>query len=213
VIDYDAETASSAAGGVGVGGGGGGGFCERYAGQACSQFIGNRSVFMRSRLEQRLVEEQLTGALYAMHFACPATTLLKDEESTRDNHVLACNICQIFADLKKITGRLSNTPFLIWLLTTPPHLQCVATLPCNLSLMACFADINVSQGSAATYARCGGIFNVHITTNLRRKLSVKIFFNRSRFDRIMVMSLWPHFLAHHVHVALAVILCQLRSPT
>jgi len=99
VIDYDAETASSAAGG---GGGGGGGFCERYAGQACSQFIGNRSVFMRSRLEQRLVEEQLTGALYAMHFACPATTLLKDEESTRDNHVLACNICQIFADLKKL---------------------------------------------------------------------------------------------------------------
>ena len=26
----------------------------------------------------------------------------------------------------------------------PPHLKCVATLPCNLSLMACFADINVS---------------------------------------------------------------------
>ena len=31
----------------------------------------------------------------------------------------------------------------------------VATLPCNLSLMACFADINVSQGSVATYARNG----------------------------------------------------------
>jgi len=23
---------------------------------------------------------------------------------------------------------------------------------------ACFADVNVSQGSVATYARCGGIF-------------------------------------------------------
>jgi len=52
---------------------------------------------------------------------------------------------QIFTDLKKITNRLSNKPFIIWLLTTPPHLQFVATLPCNLSLMACFADINASQ--------------------------------------------------------------------
>ena len=38
----------------------------------------------------------------------------------------------------------------------------VATLPCNLSLMACFADISVSQGSTATYARCGGIFNIRL---------------------------------------------------
>jgi len=30
-------------------------------------------------------------------------------------------------------------------LTTPPHLQYVAMLPCNLSLTACFADINVSN--------------------------------------------------------------------
>ena len=41
--------------------------------------------------------------------------------------------------------RLSNKRFLIWLLTTPPRLKYVATLPCNLWLMACFADINVSQ--------------------------------------------------------------------
>ena len=45
--------------------------------------------------------------------------------------------------------------------------------------MACFAepDINVSQGSGATYARCGGIFNIHLTTNLPRNLPVQIFFN------------------------------------
>ena len=54
----------------------------------------------------------------------------------------------------------------MWLLTTPAHLKYVATLPCNLSLMACFADINVSQGSVATYARCGGSSNIHLTTNL-----------------------------------------------
>ena len=53
-----------------------------------------------------------------------------------------------------------------------------ATLPCNLSLRACFADINVSQNSVATYARCGGIFNklIHLTANLHRNLPVNNFF-------------------------------------
>jgi len=37
--------------------------------------------------------------------------------------------------------RLSNKPFLIWLLTTAPYLKYVATLLCNLSLIACFVTI------------------------------------------------------------------------
>ena len=32
-----------------------------------------------------------------------------------------------------------------------------------------------------------------LTANLPKNLPVKNFFNRLRFDRIMVMSLWPHF--------------------
>ena len=63
----------------------------------------------------------------------------------------------------------------IWLLTTPPHLKYAATLPCNLPLMACFAGINVSQGSVATYARCGGICYIRLTANLPRNLPVKFF--------------------------------------
>jgi len=39
--------------------------------------------------------------------------------------------------------------------------------------MACFADINVSQGIVATYARCGGMFNIHLSANLLRNLLVK----------------------------------------
>jgi len=31
--------------------------------------------------------------------------------------------------------------------------------------MACFADINASHDSVATYARCGGIFNIHLGPN------------------------------------------------
>jgi len=68
---------------------------------------------------------------------------------------------------------LSNKPFLVWLLTTPPHLKYAATLPCNLLLMACFADSNVSQGSVATQARHSGIFNMRLTTNLPKNLPVK----------------------------------------
>ena len=40
-----------------------------------------------------------------------------------------------------------------------------------------FADISVSHGSVATYARCGGTFNIHLTANLHVKnfrKSVKI---------------------------------------
>jgi len=56
-------------------------------------------------------------------------------------HLLVCN-CQIFTDFKIfVTGRLSNKPFLVWLLTIPPHLKYVATLPCNLWPLACFLTI------------------------------------------------------------------------
>ena len=60
--------------------------------------------------------------------------------------------------------------------------------------MACFTDINVSQGSVATYARCGEICNIQLTTNLTGNLPV-IFLYRLTFDRIIVMSQWhrPHF--------------------
>jgi len=39
--------------------------------------------------------------------------------------------------------------------------------------MACFADINISQGSVAAYARCGGIFDSRLTAHLPKNLPVK----------------------------------------
>ena len=51
-------------------------------------------------------------------------------------------------------------------------------LPCNLSLIACFADINVSQGSVATYARSGGIACNQFIANFSSEKIV----NRLRFD-------------------------------
>jgi len=71
---------------------------------------------------------------------------------------------------KEFTRKLSNKLFLIWLLTTPPHLKYEAILPCNLSLMVCFVHNKVSRGSVATHARCGELFNIHLTANLPRNL-------------------------------------------
>ena len=68
-------------------------------------------------------------------------------------------------------------------LTTPPHV--------NLSLMTCFADTNVSQGSVATYAGAVGFSNNHLTANLPRSLPENFFF-KNRF-RIVATSLWPCF--------------------
>ena len=60
--------------------------------------------------------------------------------------------------------------------------------------MAYFADINVSPASVATYARCGGIFDIRLTANLKRNLPVKKNLKSVlRIDRIMVMCLWPRF--------------------
>jgi len=33
-----------------------------------------------------------------------------------------------------------------WMFKIPPNLQYVAAIPCNFALVACFADIHVSQG-------------------------------------------------------------------
>ena len=110
-----------------------------------------------------------------MHFARSANALLKDGECARNSHVLACNFAKYSPILIFFSRRLTNKLFLIWLLTASPHIKYVATLPCNLSLMACFADINVSQGSVATYARCGRICDIPLTANLRRNLPVKKF--------------------------------------
>jgi len=40
-------------------------------------------------------------------------------------------------------------------------------------VVAFVADIYVSQGSVAIYARCGGIFNTHLAVNLLWNLPVK----------------------------------------
>ena len=64
-------------------------------------------------------------------------------------------------------------------------------LPCNLSLIACFADINVYK---AVWQHMQGVVGL-LVTSLLQILPVKKIVNRLRFDKIMVISVCPHFFA------------------
>ena len=55
------------------------------------------------------VNNQIKNALVRL-----ANTLLKDGESARSNHVLACNFVKYSTILIYFTDILSNKPFLIW---------------------------------------------------------------------------------------------------
>ena len=81
----------------------------------------------------------------------------------------------LFADFNIFfTDRLRNKPFLIWLLTHPPHLKDVPTLPCSLSSIAFFSGINISQGSVARYLTCDGTFTYQFVANLSQPVSERI---------------------------------------
>jgi len=80
-------------------------------------------------------------------------------QSARDNHLADCN----FAKYSLILNCFHWQTFLIWLLTIPPNLKYLTTVPCNLSLNACFLTLMLhTRGSVATSARLGWIFNNHL---------------------------------------------------
>jgi len=57
-----------------------------------------------------------------------------------------------------------------------------------------FFDIHISQGSAATCLRCGGIFKLEFVANLLLSPSVKKFGNRLIFGEVMGKSLVSCFV-------------------
>ena len=67
--------------------------------------------------------------------------------------------------------------------------------------MACFADVNVSQGSVATYARCGKIFNIKFNYKFTRQSPRENFYKiRLDFTELWPQICGPTFLAHPVCV-------------
>ena len=94
--------------------------------------------------------------------------------------------------LKKLADIFSNKPVLVWLLTTPPDFKYVATLPCNLSLIACFLTLMFHK---VVWQHMQGMVGFLVTRLLQIYQGIlqwKHFVNRLTFDRTMAMSLWPH---------------------
>jgi len=67
--------------------------------------------------------------------------------------------------------------------------------------MACFADINVLQGDVATHARCGGIFNIHLTANYGHK-SVAHFLTHPVDDLIVYFVMLHHITIEVIYLVI-----------
>ena len=64
------------------------------------------------------------------------------------------------------TGRFFSKFAVKCILNIPPHVPCVATLPCETLMSAKQAINDKLQGSVATYLRCGGVVINQIKKNL-----------------------------------------------
>jgi len=73
--------------------------------------------------------------------------------------------------LEKTVNRLARVHLKRPLRRSVSPVASIGVSRCNLNRL--FSDINVSQGSVATYARCGGIFSNRFTSNLLKNLLVK----------------------------------------
>jgi len=62
-----------------------------------------------------------------------------------------------------------------WILTIPPHLAYVITLPCETLMLAKQAINDKLQGTVAAYLRCGGVVNNQIKKGLLLSVSVNSF--------------------------------------
>ena len=107
-------------------------------------------------------------------------------------------LCHIFTGLIFFADRLINKPFLIWLLTSPPHLKYVATLPCNLSLVACFLALLFYK---EVWEYMQGVVGPIITTlllNLLENIPVKEFWKSVKIWQNCGHEFGMQFLAHPV---------------
>jgi len=86
---------------------------------------------------------------------------------------------QILTAYKIFSGRFLGKFVLKWILTIPPQLAFVATLPCEI-LMSAKQGINDKlQGSVTAYLRCGCVVNNQIKKGLGLLLSLWVkFLNR-----------------------------------
>jgi len=76
-------------------------------------------------------------------------------------------LCKLAGSRQSYSKNKKGAHFLKHSVDIPPHLTYVATLPCETRMtenqrFVGFSVIRVSQGSVATYVRCGGMSTYHL---------------------------------------------------
>jgi len=76
-----------------------------------------------------------------------------------------CKCLKGHSEDKELFASERNKHFLIWLLTIPPRLKYVATLPCKLSLIACFLTFTFQN--KVVWQHMQGVVGSLITTSVQ----------------------------------------------
>ena len=121
--------------------------------------------------------QQERGCL--VQFVRLASTLLKDDESDETTIFVQLTLPNTHR-LKKITSRLINKR------------KDITTLPCNLSLIACFLTSMLHE-AVWQHMQCLVGFLIKNTPYFLEIFQWEFFENRSRFDRIMAINLGYRF--------------------
>jgi len=94
-------------------------------------------------------------------------------------------------------AKLQARPWLSRALGVPDHLT--AMPPCNLSLIACFMSLHTVVWQVGYGLVVRFVVTIVYCKFTKASSSEKLVgLNRLRFDRIMAVSVWPHFLANPV---------------
>ena len=81
-------------------------------------------------------------------------------------------------------GQCFSKVFCLFIKNFVPMRVGLSTSDVVLFSIVAFKTVNISQGSIATYLRCGGIFSDNIITHFRLILTVKILKNRLVFGKV-----------------------------
>jgi len=124
--------------------------------QRVARSVGGSRASCRFRASRRIQTERQAP----LHALCVTTTAYRVGQ--KQGHLLVTIILSNLNRVKKITGRFLRKFAVKWILTPPPHLAYVATLP-RETLTPLKQAINYKlQCSVATYLRCGGVVNNQI---------------------------------------------------
>jgi len=104
----------------------------------------------------------------------------------------------ILSNLNRLKKIFTSKFAVKWISKIPPHLANVATLPCETLMSTKQAINNKSQGSVATYLRCGGVVNnklrkVYCWVCEWKKFKIVNIWQRYKQERDCLMHLctWP----------------------